>query len=606
MDPSTAWALEEPLTRVSFFRDWDYSTSAFGALRYYWLSHGTVPHWNLAMCGGKPELANPVSLAFTWPSLFAYVLPPIWALLALSALLTVVGLVGMWLLLRRFGATPAAATVGALLYGINGYYASHFNQGHIQFVLFHLVPVMILLFDRFVEQRERAERRLGGFLAVVGVSAMFFSAAIPHPIFHFYPVFAFYVIIRCLSLARRFPLSRALRVAAIPCLAHLLGLWLAAYKLGPIVLWQLESPRAGVVEERISLGDLWSTFFRFVGDYYEPKAMFPHQVWGYWEYNAYVGPGAVAAAAGGLLVLALKCFRLPSGGSGASPRLVVGAALALVCVVAGPLLTLGNDHIASPAQVFRYLPLFSGIRVFGRYHAITLFGLAAMNAVALTWLLGSERCRRLGPMMRRLLVLLVVALICAPPAVQWAYLVWNIKAIPYDFLAKNVYTRLPLQAKDANPVMIRPWRQGYEYTTQTYLLDHGYFSAECYEPLSGRYVDLSGVPVGSIYPMTTAASFRFMDVTTNSFSFSFGEIVDERVQINLQLHPEFTASIPGGRTDKGFPVYEAAQLRGKTLTITTSMAADRWSAACSAAGLLFTGVFALLYGRPGAAARRFE
>jgi hypothetical protein len=595
--PSTAWTLEEPLTRVSFFRDWDYCTSAFGALRYYWLSHGTIPHWNLAMCGGKPELANPASLALTWPSLFAYVLPPIWALLALASLLTVVGLVGMWLLLRRFGATPAASTVGALLYGINGYYASHFNQGHITFVLFHLVPVMILLFDHCLEQRERGERRLCSFLAVVGVSAMFFSAAIPHPIFHFYPVFAFYVIIRCCSLARRFPWRRALRLAAIPCLAHLLGLWLAAYKLGPIVLWQLTTPRVGVVDEMITLRELWWTFFRFAADYYEPKAMFSHQYWGYWEYNAYVGPGAVVAALGGLILLVSKWFRSPRNGGDASARLEVGGALALVCVVAGPLLTLGNDHIASPAQVFRHLPLFSGIRVFGRYHAITLFGLAVLNAFALTWLLGSERYRRLGPTMRRLLVAIAFALLCAPPAVQWAYLVWNIKGVTYDFLTRNIYTRLPPQAKDANPVMIRPWRQGYEYTTQTYLLDHGYFSAECYEPLSGRYVDLSGVPVGSIYPMTTAPSSRFADATTNSFSFTFGDIVDERVQINLQLHPEFKASIPGDRTDKGFPVYEAEQLRGKTLTITTTMAADRWSAACSAAGLLFTGAVALLYWR---------
>jgi hypothetical protein len=54
---SRPWELEEPLTEVAFWVDWDSTTSMILSLRQHLFEHGTVPIWNFTRCGGQPELS---------------------------------------------------------------------------------------------------------------------------------------------------------------------------------------------------------------------------------------------------------------------------------------------------------------------------------------------------------------------------------------------------------------------------------------------------------------------------------------------------------------------------------------------------------------------
>lgn len=137
-----------PVARVTPYMDWDYFTSMAASLRVYLFRHGTVPAWNVMFCGGRPELANPQSWAFTWVSLFAYLFSPNWAVMMIWLVMTVVGFASCYALFRDWTDSRLGAVVGAVLYSLNGYFGSHFNVGHVTFAFYHLVPLMMWCFAR--------------------------------------------------------------------------------------------------------------------------------------------------------------------------------------------------------------------------------------------------------------------------------------------------------------------------------------------------------------------------------------------------------------------------------------------------------------------------
>ena len=584
-----AWTLDEPLARISFFRDWDYVTSSFGSLKYYWREFGTIPHWDITMCGGKPSLANPNNWAFTWQSLFAYLLEPIWASLALWIFLSCVGFCAMWLLLKRFGCSRFAALCGATLFVFNGFFSSHFNQGHQGFATFHLVPLLILAFEVCLQRLISGQRYHKSFFLLVLVSVFFFTAAVPHGIFHFYPAFLIYVFIRFFRLGRQEGFVKTGRGVMITMGAHWLALWIAIYKIAPIVVWQLNFPRQGVYPERISFMEVANQFLLFVPDYFEIKQYFDSQTWGYWENNAFIGPIALLIVGMGFLFLVIqrsanRLVKLPA-------PLKLGLAFGCTCLTFGVLMALGNDHPFSPARLFRYLPLLNGIRVFGRYHILNLFGLSILLACAITILSTWRPISQLKIPYRVILQIVLMVGICGPGIWQSGHLIWNIKGLPYSFLEAKVYPNMNTTPK--RPFLIKALRNGFN-TMQSFLLDHGFFAAECYEPMANQYVNLSQMPVGSIYPLASSPSVTFAAATTNSFSLDFGEDTSNQVQINLLLPQSFTPNIQGLRNEMGFWVYEGRDLANKRLTIDTTMAADQWSAVASALGLLSTGAMFFL------------
>ena len=83
------------------------------------LREGRLPVWSPRLFGGHPLLASfqsAIFSPFTWP---AIVLPVADALLAAAILKLLMGGLGMWLLLRRFGLAPGAVLAGAVAYLLN-------------------------------------------------------------------------------------------------------------------------------------------------------------------------------------------------------------------------------------------------------------------------------------------------------------------------------------------------------------------------------------------------------------------------------------------------------------------------------------------------------
>ena len=147
------WTAEESLSELTLNFDWDSTSSMIAMLRVHLYEYGIVPTWNFGFCGGRPELAAPISWAYTWPSLVAYALPPNQAVIALWLLMTAVGFLATRRVLYRWCRDDTAALLGASVYAFSGYFVARFNVGHAGFAFFHLVPVLLLLFDEAFERQ---------------------------------------------------------------------------------------------------------------------------------------------------------------------------------------------------------------------------------------------------------------------------------------------------------------------------------------------------------------------------------------------------------------------------------------------------------------------
>jgi SAM-dependent methyltransferase len=580
-DGSAVWGSPHGLGELTLWRDFDYATSMVASLRRYLFEHATVPQWNYLLCGGKPELANPNSWAYAWPSLLAYALPPNAAVLAFIGLMSALGLLGCYLLFARWTQSRAGALAGATLFVFNGYFASHFNQGHVNFSLFHLVPWMLLVFDRAVEHRSRWNLALSWLLAW-----MFFSTALPHGIIHFYPAFVLYVGIFGLTEARRRGFWNALGPVLGALLPHGLGILASTYRLWPIAKWQMDHPRQGVVEEAYGALDVLGFTQRWVEDYRSIAAIFSGQVWGYWEYNNYVGPAALAVGVLGL-VGALTRSRQGLG----SFRLAVYAGL-LIALGLG--LSLGNGRLGTPGQLFRHLPVLSGVRVFTRYQVLMTFALALLVAMAFA----GPLLQRVARPLRRWVAAAAAVLVCGPPLWAAARIASRIQAISYAEIA----SQYELPPPGVTPLSIAPKAINH----QTFFLERGYFIARCYEPLNlGKRWMGAPLQAGVAAPLSLpVGSLGAPELERDAIRLRLPPEGERFLALRLSLPPAFEASLAGNTSIPGLYAFDRGQPPGDELVLRAVLPADRQGLAVSLVSFGLAVVLISLSGRKKAGGGR--
>ena len=240
------WAADGPFSEITLYRDWDYFAGQVESLRMHLFEYQTIPQWNFFFCGGVPELANPQSWAFTPLSVIAYLLPGNWAIVAIWMLFSALGAWAMKKLLGLFDVRGVAAWAGASVYVLSGYFAAHFNQGHVTFALMHLVPLMTYLWCNMLMGRDGGGTWRTG-LALMLSTWVFFTSALPHPLFFAYPAMIL-VVIGVVSW--RVVESKDWREQLVTSgMFHALGIALSLYKLIPMAFWQMRFPREGVAFE---------------------------------------------------------------------------------------------------------------------------------------------------------------------------------------------------------------------------------------------------------------------------------------------------------------------------------------------------------------------
>lgn len=594
------WESDQPLSELMLRADWDSGASMIASLQRHLFDYGTIPTWNFTVCGGRPELAIPASWAWTWPSAFAYLLAPNQALMALWICSSAIGFVATRALLRRWSGSPLGATVGACLYVFSGYFAARFHVGHYPFAFFHLVPLLILVFELGLERGLEGRRRTGDVALAILASFGFMTAALPHALLHFYPVFGLFALFRIGAAVRSHGLGPTLRAAWVLLVAQALGIVLAAYKLWPVIQWQLDHPRRRVVRESHSALDVLANTLHWVPDYVALDVLQPGRSFPVAEYNAFVGPVPWALAICALLgsVAVWVARRQRNGASDPAPPLPLQppdraaapnfmvVAFAAVLIALGIWLSLGAANPASPAAIFQSFTLLRGARALIRFQILIVFGLAILTALAFPILAAAVGRSRPA---RSMAVLLAAACI-APVALQAALLVWNLRAETYE----QIIDQYPVDPDDVDPTLMTQRKPGLDRSGhQTSILRAGYWLLSCRSDVTlppGALRERQGKKI----PLSTPAPLRARIESRDRLAIDYPQGLSGEVQLSLRLPPEAQLDAPYRRDPDSERVsFRAEDLAHGSLTVTARYPGPERGARISLAGLVLSALFLL-------------
>jgi hypothetical protein len=168
-----------PLTSDSTSIQWDAADLNY-PFQKYWSDHirsGSLPEWTPYFCSGYPLLGNPETgtwYAPHWPFFLAGITPrAIEAELALDAFLACLG---AFLLIGGFVESRAAAVLGALCYGLSGFFAGHSSHLGI-FAGAACFPWLLLAFRRARDRSAMRYTALGGLVGAAMILAGYFQTA---------------------------------------------------------------------------------------------------------------------------------------------------------------------------------------------------------------------------------------------------------------------------------------------------------------------------------------------------------------------------------------------------------------------------------------------
>jgi hypothetical protein len=541
--------LSSPLSEQVWYRDWDHAVSLIESLKIYLFDHGTIPVWNMHFCGGRPELSLPHGLSFLWHAPFVYGLPSYVALFAIWIVMTLIGGGAFYLLLKRWTGDSFGAAAGAILYCASGYYASHYNQGHIWWASHHFFTVFLLFFDKALHSNKSKKKTLAGIF--IGTWC-FFTASLPHGLFYLYPAFLLYVLIEIIVFSKNknsssAGLSAVKKAFIAPIVAHGLGIAASMYKLIPVIAWQRSSPRQGVLTESMDPVDIIFNSLRFVSDFYEMFAMhFDNQVWFAWEYSWYVGLGPW------LLFLIVFIAAIRSRNTDLKPIPSFRLLFAILLVTAGILLAMGNGNHFSPSYYFKHFPLINGIRTFGRYQVLCLLGLSIISAFGIAYLRSQIK--------RTWIFYLFILATVGPGLVQTGVMVARIGSASHAMIEETL--KVP-KAEKPGVMAVQGFSLEKGMTYHTYLLRKGYWILDCYDPMNFKRPKASEGPLTSI----TSPGPESVELTWRGAKFQYPEGISGKIVLNAPVYEGFTANIPYKVNADDKWEFDASDLKDKKIEI---------------------------------------
>jgi hypothetical protein len=189
-----------------------------------------------AMCGGGFQFANPIDVTYALPQLLSMLSNPILAVYLTHILMTFVGGLGAFILMRstpfRMSLWPALAA--ATLFAMNGFFMARMVTGHLNFHTFMLIPLIAWCLIQAIPSIKRRSARttflsiIAGMLAALMVIGGGAHLIVPTAI----AVFLVLMVANRLSATHTIPnLSVAVAIACITALCLSAAKLSAAYAL---------------------------------------------------------------------------------------------------------------------------------------------------------------------------------------------------------------------------------------------------------------------------------------------------------------------------------------------------------------------------------------
>ena len=339
------------------FHDWDVET----AYRYITVvslkRYHEAPFWQPWSCGGFPAFGDTEGASnFLSPYLPLYLLTDLRVAIRLEVIGgALTGLVGTFLLARRFTRSAALCALVAALYVLNGRWALQAAAGHTWHLQYGLLPWALLFFERALEPG-RLKNAIGCGIAL---SCMVLWGGI-------YPLPQSALILTCYALLLAL-FTRSVRPLFALGIAGGVAIGLSAPKLLAIIDRLGREPRLIASREVIGFADLLVMFTAPEQRFGSRPVHTPAYNWHEW--GIYIGPLGVA-----VLCVAI-IFARGQRGQGLK---IIGLLLLL--------LGFGAFHPSSPWALLHQLPVFSSQHVPSRFHypMLLVLGLAFLTAVGPT------------------------------------------------------------------------------------------------------------------------------------------------------------------------------------------------------------------------------
>jgi hypothetical protein len=564
--PATvAWTAPEPVSTLMLGGDWDYFASMAASLRRYLFEHHAVPAWNFMFCGGRPELGNPQGWAYAWPSLFAYALPPNWAIVALWIVTTAVGVCAFFGVARDLLGSRLGAATAACVYAFNGFFGAHFNVGHVSFAAVHLVPLCMLFFGRAV--RAPPARRAAPLAGLSASAYLFFSGGLPAALLFAFPMAVLYMAWTSLVAVRRRGADAAVPLA-LAAAAFALGVGLAGYKLGPLVAWQSLHPRHTDDVDYMPLASVWLNATTFLPGPFTGATLWPGQHWCDWENCVYIGPVAPVAAALGVLVCGVTRSLRPVG------------AFAVTLGVLGVSLAVGAGHPLGLARWFQGVPVLSSIRVFARYQILLVASIALLDGALVAW--AASRIREVH--VRGAIVGALVVGICVPGIASASSLAWH---VPYR-AADEVRAHVGALGAPDGPKLAPGDPEGNGFPPERALLEAGFWVGACYEPMSFPKLSLAPAdvarPPSTVVPLSDPLPDRLI-LGASTLRLAYGSDATGPVRLHLVTAPGFRVSAPVAELSERGLVLADGAAAGKVVVFEAPLPGARAGASVSGVSL---------------------
>ena len=336
------------------FHDWDVES----AYRYITVlsikKYHEAPWWHPWLCGGFPAFGDTETASnFISPYLPLYLLTDLRVAIRLEVIGgALTGLLGTFLLARRFTKSAALCALVAALYVLNGRWALQAAAGHTWHLQYGLLPWALLFYERSLEPG-RLKQALG---TGVALACMVFWGGI-------YPLPQSAVILGVYALLLAI-FTRSTRPLVSLAIAGGVAIGLGAPKLFAILDRLDRVPRLIESREVIGLSELLVMFTSTDQHFGSRPVHTPAYNWHEW--GIYIGPLGVT-----VLCLAVLFAR----GKRGQPLKITGLLLLL--------LGFGAFHENAPWTLLHQAPVFSSQHVPSRWHypMLLMLGLAFLTVV---------------------------------------------------------------------------------------------------------------------------------------------------------------------------------------------------------------------------------
>lgn len=365
--------------------DWRYFEAMGEISRRAVLFYREAPLWNPYSCGGEVALANPQSLDAA-PSFLLLLLFGTAPGYKLSLVLyTFLAMHGTFCLGRRLGLGSAGASLASLGFGLSGYLAMHFAQGHMTFVGIALFPYLLWSFDRALDEIEWIIPT-GLFAAWIALLGGTFTPPMAAELLLLWAAMA--------AIGRR-----SLRPLGLLAVAGFVALCAGALRMFPVLEFVRDHPRPSFMRAQDT-----SWPWQLLADLVAWREHGPIPGRSYWahEYAARL-PWVLVPLA--LLALgALLVRRVPTALRQPGYRLAVVALVGFV-------LAMGNFSKLAPWSLLQRLPVLRDLRVPSRHLGLCVLALSLLAGLGWSSLSAWWQARR--PQHERLRCALAALLLIA-------------------------------------------------------------------------------------------------------------------------------------------------------------------------------------------------